>query len=55
MKGIKFPEETYRAGVLFRLGSFWIGAHYSKNNKRLCVNVIPFITIWFVKPGGYTP
>lgn len=39
-------------GILFRWQSFWIGAHWSDYNKRLCVNLIPFFTIWFTPQGG---
>jgi hypothetical protein len=42
-------------GIVFRPHSFWVGIHYSKHNKRFCINIIPFITIWIVKPGGLTP
>lgn len=47
--------QPWRAGVLFRWGSVWIGAHYASKHKRLCVNLIPFVTIWVVAPGGDTP
>lgn len=49
------PVSTYRCGLLFRWGSAWIGAHWSAHNKRLCLNVIPFVTFWITAPGGYTP
>lgn len=44
-----------KAGVLFRWGSVWIGAHWSPNNKRLCINVLPCVTVWIVFPGGNKP
>lgn len=44
-----------KAGVLFRLGSCWIGWHWSAYNKRLCVNVVPCVTVWLTLPGGNTP
>jgi hypothetical protein len=44
-----------RVGLLFRWGSFWIGAHYATNHSRLCVNLVPCITIWFVGKGGDLP
>lgn len=44
-----------KAGWLFRWGSCWIGFHWSKNNKRLCINLIPFFTIWVTGPGGVVP
>jgi len=39
-----------KCGLLFRLGSFWIGAHWSAENGRLCVNLIPCMTIWIGNP-----
>ena len=44
-----------RFGILFRLGSFWIGAHWSSRNRRLCVNPVPMVTIWFALKGGSAP
>jgi hypothetical protein len=44
-----------KAGVLWRWGSCWIGAHWSAQNRRLCLNILPFFTIWIVWPGGQTP
>lgn len=42
-------------GILFRLGSFWVGAHWSRRNRRLCVNPVPCVTIWFSLKGGTPP
>ncbi|HHA2674730.1 TPA: hypothetical protein ACOECQ_000797 [Stenotrophomonas maltophilia] len=44
-----------RAGILFRWASGWIGAHWSDYNRRLCVNVLPFVTLWITLPGGKVP
>lgn len=44
-----------KTGLLFRWGSAWIGCHWSPYNKRLCVNVIPFVTVWVCLPGGNPP
>ena len=41
--------------LIFRLKSLWIGAHYSAYNKRLCVNVLPCVTIAITLTGGNTP
>lgn len=41
--------------LIVRLRSFWIGAHYSSYNNRLCVNVLPGITVALTFPGGLTP
>lgn len=45
-------------GILFRIPwkSFWWGWHWSNDNQRLCVNIpLPFITFWFMRPGGKKP
>lgn len=44
-----------KAGIIVRLGSFWLGAHWSPYNRRLCVNLIPCVTVWVTLPGGNTP
>lgn len=44
-----------RIGLLFRWGSCWIGIHYAAIYNRLCVNLVPFITIWFVGKEGDLP
>lgn len=49
------PSPTWRFGFLFRWGSLWIGAHYAPHNKRLCLNLIPCVTLWFTFPGGVPP
>lgn len=42
-------------GVLFNMRSLWVGAHYSSYNKRLCLNLIPCVTLWVCAPGGNRP
>ncbi len=51
------PRRAYYQcfGVLFNWKACWIGAHYSKRDKRLCVNLVPCLTIWWAQPGGNTP
>ena len=44
-----------KIGILFKPGSFWIGAHWSARNRRLCVNLVPCVTIWIVMKGGTLP
>jgi len=44
-----------KTGIIFRWWSFWIGFHYSKFNKRLCINILPCITFWITLPGGVKP
>jgi len=46
---------NYKAGILFRLQSFWIGIHYSKSCKRWCINLFPCVTLWICKPDGHIP
>lgn len=43
------------AGILIRWGSCWIGWHWSPRNRRLCINLIPCVTIWLVGAGGVAP
>lgn len=43
---------SWHAGIVFRPGSVWLGAHWSKFNRRLCLNLLPMLTIWFTLPGG---
>jgi len=47
--------DRVRAGILFRWGSCWIGAHWSPANRRLCINLVPCVTIWIVGAGGVVP
>lgn len=49
------PAYYHCFGLLVNWKSFWIGGHYSEHHKRLCVNIVPCITIWWTKPGGYLP
>lgn len=42
-------------GLLWNWRAAWVGVHHSKEAKRTCVNVVPFLTIWYTKPGGMLP
>ncbi|WYW04321.1 hypothetical protein Kurepalu1_00019 [Pseudomonas phage vB_PpuP-Kurepalu-1] len=44
-----------KAGLLCRWGSCWLGFHWSPYNRRVCINLIPCITIWVTLPGGNVP
>lgn len=44
-----------QAGILFRWASCWVGAHYSPYNRRWCVNIVPFVTVWVTLEGGVRP
>lgn len=48
----EFPP---RIGVLFRLGSLWVGVHYSSANRRFCINFVPCVTVWITLRGGIAP
>ena len=47
--------DKFRFGVLVRLGSCWIGVHWSGHYKRICFNPVPFVTVWIALPGGVAP
>lgn len=47
--------DKVKFGLLFRLGSAWVGVHYSPHNRRYCINLIPFVTFWITLKGGKTP
>jgi len=47
--------EKLTISFLFRLTSAWIGVHYSKRDRRFCINLIPCCTIWITKKGGQRP
>ena len=44
-----------RCGFLFQRGGLWVGAHYSRHNRRWCINLLPCLTIWVALPGGKAP
>lgn len=44
-----------KVGILFRLASAWVGVHYSPWNKRVCINLVPCVTIWLTFKDGNTP
>lgn len=49
------PKREWCAGILFRWSSLWVGVHWSPYNKRLCLNLIPCLTVWITAPGGVPP
>ena len=55
LKQIFDERREKKRGILIRKESFWIGLHYSKFNKRYCLNILPGVTIWWVKKGGNEP
>jgi len=42
-------------GGLIQPGGLWIGAHYSKTERRWCLNLLPCLTLYWVRPGGFLP
>lgn len=42
-------------GLLVNWRALWVGAHYSTAHKRLCVNLLPCVTLWWTRPGGQMP
>ncbi|QEG09737.1 hypothetical protein CPT_Pepon020 [Stenotrophomonas phage Pepon] len=49
---IEDRPNSWRFGVLFQPTALWLGAHYSKHNRRLCINLLPMVTLWIARPGG---
>lgn len=42
-------------GVKFSWRVALLGVHYSRFNKRVCINIIPFVTVYYVRKGGLLP
>lgn len=42
-------------GLLLNWRAFWLGWHYSEHHKRLCINLLPCVTVWWAQPGGQLP
>lgn len=45
----------WATGLLFQPNAFWIGAHYSYANNRLCINILPMLTLWITFREGNIP
>ncbi len=52
---VKNSAYRWRWGILFKLESLWVGFYWSKKNQRLCVNLVPCVTLWITRPGGEIP
>lgn len=44
MKVIPLYSGKYHIDLILRLGSFWIGCHYSKKGQSICIG-IPIIVV----------
>ncbi len=44
-----------KVGALFQPRALWVGAHYSRHNRRWCINLLPCLTVWVTLPGGKEP
>ena len=42
-------------GVLFNPAAVWVGVHYSHHHQRVCINLIPCLTLWWCGPRGELP
>jgi hypothetical protein len=42
-------------GLIINKNALWIGLHYSPHNKRWCINLLPFVTLWMTAKGGIKP
>lgn len=46
---------SIRVGLRLSVGAMWIGWHYARYHRRLCINLVPCVTVWIVWPGGTLP
>ncbi len=44
-----------KLGVKLSWKSAWCGVHYSPFNKRVGINFVPFVTVYYVWKGGLLP
>ena len=44
-----------RVGLLWNWRAGWVGVHHSAKDRRTCINLLPFLTIWYTRPGGMLP
>lgn len=51
----RLPTSLRHVGLLINWRAFWIGWHYGKEARRLCINVLPCVTLYYVRPGGTLP
>lgn len=49
------PLNNMQSGLLFRPTRWWVGIHWNTYNRRLCINLLPCVTVWLVLPGGKVP
>ena len=48
-------KRAWSAGLLWNPHAWWIGAHYSPQNHRHCINLVPCLTVWVRGFGGHEP
>lgn len=42
-------------GLVWQSGAWWVGAHWSKDERRLCITLLPMLTVFIVWPDGEVP
>ncbi len=52
---VTMTNSAMKYGLILNAGSLWVGIHYSKHNKRVCINILPMCTIWFCPHDGVAP
>lgn len=52
--GLHIVDRT-TAGIKLSFAHAWLGIHWCKFNKRVCITLIPFVTIWIAFKGGFRP
>jgi hypothetical protein len=48
-------DDTGAWGLVLNWRAAWVGAHWGIYNRRLCINLLPFVTVWVTFPGGQEP
>lgn len=52
---LRHVHRMWAVGLMFNSHALWLGIHYSPGNRRVCINLIPCLTIWITAPGGNEP
>jgi hypothetical protein len=51
---VPIGKKEYHVDLIFRLGSFWIGAHHSPKYKSVCIALMPCVVLR-IALTPYTP
>lgn len=48
-----YTGKVWNVELVVRLGSFWVGCHYSSINQSYCVALIPCVVVRFGKTNYF--